>query len=98
MIPLSFSQFGNQLIDFKLGADVDTARWLIQHQDLRLGQQPAAYNDLLLVTTGKRANLRMLTGVLTRIESITHWVSLFIRELSSKPTLFLYFLILRSAS
>lgn len=28
-------------------------------------------------------------GVFTRIESITHWVSLFIRELSSKPTLFL---------
>ena len=50
----------DQLIDLVLGADVDAAGRLVEEQDLRLRQQPAAKNDLLLVAAGEVLDERLL--------------------------------------
>src|ERR1700730_18570538 len=42
-------QTRNQLVDLGLGADVDPARWLIENQNLRTAEQPAAEQHLLLI-------------------------------------------------
>ena len=55
-------QIDDQLVNFILGAHVDAAGGLVQEQDLRVGQQPAAQNDLLLVAAGQAADLRLLGG------------------------------------
>ena len=57
-------QIQNELIDLILGANVDTAGRLVQQQHLRLSQQPAADNDLLLVAAGEAADLGLLRGSL----------------------------------
>ena len=40
-------------VDLRLGADIDAARRLVEDEDLRIGQQPAADQHLLLVAAGK---------------------------------------------
>ena len=47
----------DQLVDLVLRAHVDAAGRLVQQQHLRLGQKPAADDDLLLVAAGERADL-----------------------------------------
>ena len=54
----SLGKVEDQLVDLVLRAHVDAAGGLVQQQDLRLGQQPAADDDLLLVAAGERADLR----------------------------------------
>ena len=56
--------YKDQLVDLVLGAHVDTAGGFIQQQHLRLSQQPAADDDLLLVTAGEAADLSLLRGSL----------------------------------
>ena len=46
-------QLGDQRVDFGLGTYVDTAGRLVYDQDVRIGQQPAAYQNLLLIAAGK---------------------------------------------
>jgi hypothetical protein len=41
--------FGDEAVDFCLGADIDAARRFVEDEDLRIGQQPAADQRLLLV-------------------------------------------------
>jgi|HubBroStandDraft_4_1064222.scaffolds.fasta_scaffold1260310_1 hypothetical protein len=41
-------------IDFAFGADVDTARWLIEKQESRTVQHGASQQDFLLVTAAQR--------------------------------------------
>src|ERR1700681_77129 len=43
----------DQVVDLARGADVDAARRLVEQQDARPAQQPAAENHLLLVAAGK---------------------------------------------
>jgi hypothetical protein len=40
-------------IEIVLGADIDAGRWILEHQQPRLGGQCAAEEDLLLIATGK---------------------------------------------
>ena len=40
-------------VDLIFRADVDAARRLVEHQHLRLGEQPFAQHDLLLVAAGQ---------------------------------------------
>src|SRR5690606_15820734 len=53
--PLSRA-LGEQLEDFRLGADVDATARLVEKDDLRIGCQHLADDDLLLVAAGKRAD------------------------------------------
>ena len=55
-------QIDDELVDLILGAHVDAAGGFVQQQHLRLGQQPAADDDLLLVAAGQRADLGLLAG------------------------------------
>ncbi len=57
-----YRQVIDQLIDLELRPHVDAACGFIQHQDVRFGQQPAPDDDLLLVTTRERADLRATAG------------------------------------
>src|ERR1700680_583243 len=47
-------QFEDQLVDFLLGADIDAARRLVEQQDTRVGGEPFADDDLLLIAARKR--------------------------------------------
>ena len=47
-------QAEDELIDFLLGSDVDAARRLVEQQNPRIGRQPFADDDLLLVAARKR--------------------------------------------
>ncbi len=54
MIPApGLQQFGEKLVDFGLGADVDAYRWLIEDEELGAMVQPFADDDLLLVAAGE---------------------------------------------
>ena len=44
-------KFGDQPVDFRLGADVDAASWLIEDEDFRLGEKPTSDQPLLLVAS-----------------------------------------------
>ena len=46
----------HQRVDLGLGADVDAAGRLVHDQDLRVGLQPLAEDDLLLVAAGELAD------------------------------------------
>ena len=46
-------QVDDQLVDLVFRAHVDAAGRLVQQQHLRLGQEPAADDDLLLVAAGE---------------------------------------------
>ena len=46
----------HQRVDLGLGADVDAAGRLVHDQDPRLGLQPLAEDDLLLVAAGELAD------------------------------------------
>src|SRR4051812_4001452 len=47
----------DELVDVVLRADVDTARDVVEEQDLRVGEEPAAEQHLLLVAARERAHL-----------------------------------------
>ena len=49
-------------VDLPLRADVDAARRLVHDQDLRVGVQPLADDDLLLVAAGEIADLLVARG------------------------------------
>ena len=55
-------QLAHQLVDLALRADVDAARRLIEDQNLRVGRQPFADDDLLLVAAGEVQDLLLRTG------------------------------------
>ena len=43
----------DQAVDFRLGADVDAAGWLVQKQHLFARMHPAGEQNLLLIAAGK---------------------------------------------
>ena len=49
-------ELAHQRVDLGLGADVDAARRLVHDQDARLGREPLAEHDLLLVAAGELAD------------------------------------------
>ncbi|BAB51502.1 mll4969 [Mesorhizobium japonicum MAFF 303099] len=52
-------QGAHQPVDFRLGADVDAARRLVEDHHLRVHGQPLAEHDLLLVAARQRAGARL---------------------------------------
>ena len=61
----------DQPVDLLLGADVDAARRLVEQQDARLGRQPFADHDLLLVAAGERGGCLIDAGAADR-EPLDH--------------------------
>ena len=56
-------EFVDELIDLRLGTDVDTARRLIEQQDVDAMIQEPGERDFLLVATGKIADALAMPGV-----------------------------------
>jgi hypothetical protein len=55
-------QLVEQVIDLALGAHVDAARRLVEDQDLGVGGQPLADDDLLLVAAREVLDLLLQAG------------------------------------
>src|SRR5271165_2601131 len=49
-------QSPQEIVDFRLGADVDAARRLVAEEDLRTAEEPLGDDDLLLVAAGEVAH------------------------------------------
>src|SRR5215204_1590041 len=49
-------------LDFTLSPDIDTARWFIQNQELRISAEPAREEYFLLITARQLANLLISAG------------------------------------
>ena len=61
-----------QLVDLRLGADVDAAGRLVEQQQLRLGEQPPAEHDLLLVAARERADRRRGSSRSLHLQPLDH--------------------------
>ena len=75
----------DELVDFDLCADVDAAGRLVEKDDLRLGLQRFAEDDLLLVAAGEFAVIASRLGAFTWSSwklAALRWCS---RELSMSP-------------
>ena len=46
-------QVADHPVDFFLGAGVDAARWVVEHEHARIARQPARQDDLLLIAAGQ---------------------------------------------
>jgi hypothetical protein len=61
----------DQVVDFRLGADIDAASRLVEQEDLGSGRQPAGDDRLLLVAAAEKSGSagRAGTARLTRFSS-----------------------------